>query len=101
MKKCKLSKKVRVKPHQQSKDTGRDSKTSIARWRKWITVKENVQNKDQAQNIPEIWDSMKRPHLQIGNVEGKETQVKGTVNTFNKLIEENVSNLKNVEPCKV
>jgi hypothetical protein len=65
------------------------------------SVTEEVQNKDQAQNNPEIWDSMKKPNLQIGNVEGRETQVKDTVNIFNKIIEENVSNLKNVVPNKI
>jgi hypothetical protein len=43
--------------------------------------------------IQEIWDTIKKPDLQIiGIEEGEETQAKGTEHIFNKIIEENVSN---------
>ena len=59
-------------------------------------VKENVKSgTTQAQNIQEIWDTMKRPNLRIiGIEEGEESQLKGPENIFNKIIEENFPNLK-------
>ena len=48
------------------------------------------------QNIQEIWDNMKRPNLRIIGVEEGELQVKGPENIFNKMIEENFPNLKNL-----
>jgi hypothetical protein len=57
-------------------------------------VKENINLKN-AQNIKEIWDTMKRPNLRIiGIEEGEEIRVKGTENIFNKVIEEIFFNLK-------
>ena len=45
---------------------------------------------------------MKRPSLRIvGIEEGKELQLKGTENIFNKTIEENFPNLKKDVPMKV
>ena len=47
-------------------------------------VKENINLKN-AQNIKEIWDTMKRPNLRIiGVKEREEIQVKGTENISNK-----------------
>ena len=47
----------------------------------------------EVQNIHEIWDTIKRPSLQMTEIEeGKETKVKGIENIFNKLREENFSN---------
>jgi hypothetical protein len=47
------------------------------------------------QNIPKIQDIMRRPNLRvIGIDEKKDFQVKGPVNIFNKIIEENFPNLK-------
>ena len=47
------------------------------------------------QNIQEIWDTMKRPNLRkIEIEEGEDSHFKGSENIFNKLIEENVPNLK-------
>lgn len=53
------------------------------------SVKENVKyQKIQAQTIQKIWNSMKRPNLPIIKIEeGKETQIKGIENIFNKFIE--------------
>ena len=61
-------------------------------------VKENIKsNKFLTQNIQEIWDTMKRTNLRIiGIEEGEEIQLKGTENIFNKIIEENFPNLKNL-----
>jgi hypothetical protein len=60
------------------------------------TVKKNAKCKRLlAQNIQEIQDTMRRPNLRIiGIEEGENSQLKGLVNIFNKIIEENFSNLK-------
>ena len=45
--------------------------------------------------MQEIQDTMRRPNLQLIGVEKNEDfQRKGPVNTFNKIIEENIHNLK-------
>jgi hypothetical protein len=47
------------------------------------------------QNNQENQDTMRRPNLQIIRVdENEDFQIKGPVNIFNKIIEENVPNLK-------
>jgi hypothetical protein len=47
------------------------------------------------QNIQEIQDTMRRPNLRIiGINENEDFQLKGPVNIFNKIIEENFPNLK-------
>jgi hypothetical protein len=47
------------------------------------------------QNIHEVCDTMKRPNLRtIGIDKGKDSQYKRPENIFNKIIEENFSNLK-------
>jgi hypothetical protein len=60
------------------------------------TVKENTKCKKLlSQNIQEIEDIMRRPNLRIiGIEESKDSQLKGPINIFNKIIEENVPNLK-------
>jgi hypothetical protein len=46
------------------------------------------------QNIQEIQDIMRRPNLRIiGIEESEDFQLKGSVNIFNKIIEENFPNL--------
>jgi hypothetical protein len=46
-------------------------------------------------NIQEIQDTMRRPNLRIiGIEETEDSHLKGLVNTFNKIIEENFANLK-------
>lgn len=47
-------------------------------------VTENVKSKNiQAQNMQEIWNTMKKPKLQIIRIEeGEETQFKGTKSVF-------------------
>jgi hypothetical protein len=51
------------------------------------------------QNIQEIQDTMKRGNLQIIGVEENEDfQVKGPAKIFNKIIEENFTNLKKEKP---
>ena len=63
-------------------------------------TKENVKPKNlQEQNIQEIKDTMKRPNLWIKEIE--KIQVKDPENIFNKIIEENLPNLKNGVPIKV
>ena len=60
------------------------------------TVKENAKcKKILTQNIQEIQDTMRRPNLRIIGVdENEDFQLKGPVNIFNKIIEENFPNLK-------
>ena len=55
------------------------------------TVKENAKCKKLlTQNIQEIQDTMRRPNLMIIGIEESEySQLKGPVNIFNKMIEEN------------
>jgi hypothetical protein len=46
-------------------------------------------------NMQDIWDTMKRPNLQImGIEEGEMIQTKGTDNLFHRIIAENFPNLK-------
>jgi hypothetical protein len=46
-------------------------------------------------NIQEIQDTMRRPNLRITGIQGSEdSQLKGPINIFNKIIEENFPNLK-------
>ena len=60
------------------------------------TVKENAKCKNLLTlNIQEIQDTMRRPKLRIISIdENKDFQLKGPVNIFNKIIEENFPNLK-------
>jgi hypothetical protein len=60
------------------------------------TVKENAKCKKLlTQNIQEIQDTMRSPNLRIiGLEESEDSQFKGLVNIFNKIIEENFPNLK-------
>jgi hypothetical protein len=60
------------------------------------TVKENTKHKKLlTQNIQEIQDTFKRPSLRIiGIEENKDSQLKGPENIFNKIIEENIPNIK-------
>jgi hypothetical protein len=51
------------------------------------------------QNMQDIWDTIKRPNLQIMGVEeGKEIQTKGIDNLFNRIIAEKFPNLKKESP---
>ena len=61
------------------------------------TVRENAKMKKLlTQNVKETQDTRRISHLQIIEIEeGKEYQLRGTVNIFNKIIEENVPNLRN------
>jgi chromosome segregation ATPase len=58
------------------------------------TIKENVKcKKILTQNIQEIQDTMRRPNLTIIGIDEKEDfQLKGPVNIFSKIIEENLPN---------
>jgi hypothetical protein len=60
------------------------------------TGKENAKCKKLLiQNVQEIQDTVRRPNLKITGIEeSKEFQLKGPVNIFNKIIEENFPNLK-------
>ena len=54
------------------------------------------------QNIQEIQDRMWRQNLRIIGIEKSEdSQVKGPVNTFNKVIEENFPNLNKEMPMNI
>jgi hypothetical protein len=51
--------------------------------------------------IQEIWNTMKRTNIRIIGIDkGEEYQLNGTENIFNKIIEENFPNLKNM-PIKI
>jgi chromosome segregation ATPase len=67
------------------------------------TIKENAKcKKILTQNIQEIQDIMKRPNLRIiGIDENEDFQLKEPVSIFNKIIEENVPNLKKKVPMKI
>ena len=67
------------------------------------SVKENVKSKKfLAQTTQEIWDTMKRPNLRTTGIEeGKELQLQGPENIFNKIIEENFPNLKKEMPINI
>ena len=67
------------------------------------TVKENAKCKTLVtQTIQEILDSMRRPNLRIiGLEESKDLQLKGPVNIFSKIIEENLPNLKKEMPMNI
>jgi hypothetical protein len=54
------------------------------------------------QNIQKIQDTMKRPNLRlIGIEESKDSQLKGPVNIFNKIIEESFPSLKKEMPINI
>jgi hypothetical protein len=54
------------------------------------------------QNIQEIQDTMRRPNLRIVSIdENEDFQLKGPVNIFNKIIEENFPNLKKEKPMHI
>jgi wobble nucleotide-excising tRNase len=67
------------------------------------TVKENAKwVKLLTQNIQEIQDTMRKPNLRIiGIKESKDSQLKGPVNIFNKITEENFPNLKKEMPANI
>jgi hypothetical protein len=69
------------------------------------TVKENAKCKMQKmliQNIQEIQDTMRRPNLRVKGIEeSDDSQLKGPVNIFNKIIEENFPNLKKEIPINI
>ena len=74
------------------------------RWKQEIkiSVRENVNSKKADTKHQEIWDIMKRQNQRtIGIEEGKEIQVKGRKNIFNKIIKENFLNLRKELPIKV
>jgi hypothetical protein len=60
------------------------------------TIKENAKCKKMlTQNIQENQDTIRRPHLRIKGIdENEDFQLKGPINIFNKIIEENFPNLK-------
>jgi prefoldin subunit 5 len=66
-------------------------------------IKENAKwKKIISQNIQEIQDTMGRPHLRITDIEENEySQVKGPVNIFNKIVEENFPNLNKEMPMNI
>ena len=67
------------------------------------TVKENAKCKKLlTQNIQEIQDTMRRSNLRIIGMEERENfQLKGPVNIFNKIIEQNLPNLKKEMPINI
>jgi hypothetical protein len=68
------------------------------------TIKENVKCKKKilTQNIQEMQDTMRRPNLRIIGIDENEVfKLKGPVNIFNKIIEENFPNLKKDMPMNI
>ena len=67
------------------------------------TIKENTKcKKILTQNIQEIQDTIRTPNLRIIGIDEKEeSQIKGPVNIFYKIIEENFPNLKKEMPMNV
>ena len=67
------------------------------------TIKDNTKRKKiLTQNIQEIQDTMRRTNLLIIGVdENEDFQIKGPANIFNKIIEENFSNLKKEMPMNI
>jgi hypothetical protein len=67
------------------------------------TIKENAKcKKILTQNIQEIQDTIRRQNLRIiGIDENEDFQLKGPVNIFDKIIEENFPNLKKEMPMNI
>jgi chromosome segregation ATPase len=67
------------------------------------TIKENAKcKKILTQNIQEIQDTMRSPKLRIIGVdENEDFQLKGLANIFNKIIEENFTNVKKEMPINI
>jgi chromosome segregation ATPase len=67
------------------------------------TIKESAKCKKLlTQNIQEIQDTMRTPNLRIIGIEKcKDSQLKGSVNILNKIIEENFPNLKKEMPMNI
>jgi hypothetical protein len=67
------------------------------------TIKENAKcRKTLTQNIQDIRDTMRRTNLQmIGVDENEDFQLKGPANIFNKIIEEDFTNLKKEMPMNI
>ena len=67
------------------------------------TIKENAKcEKLLTQNIQEIQNTTRRPNLRIIGIEVVEdSQLKGPVNIFNKILEENFTNLKKEMPMNI
>jgi hypothetical protein len=67
------------------------------------TIKENAKcDKVLTQNIQEIQDTMRRPNLWIiGIDENEDFQLKGPLNIFNKIIEDNFANIKREIPMNI
>jgi chromosome segregation ATPase len=67
------------------------------------TIKVNAKcKKILNQNIQKIQDTMRRPNLRIIGIDENEYfQLKGPVNIFNKIIEENFPNLKKEMPMNI
>jgi hypothetical protein len=54
------------------------------------------------QNIQKIQNTMRRSNLRVISIEeNKDSQLKGPVNIFNKIIEENFHNLKKIMPINI
>jgi hypothetical protein len=66
-------------------------------------IKENAKwKKILTQNIQEIQDTMRRPNLRIIGVdENEDFQHKGPANIFNRIIEENFTNLRKEMPTNI
>jgi hypothetical protein len=94
----------RCKHHQQNTGDRRENLRCRRYHRNIDTmVKENAKSKKLlTPNIQENQDTMRRPNLRIIGIEkSKDSQFTGPVNIFNKIIKENVPNLKKVMPVNI
>jgi hypothetical protein len=93
----------RCKHQQQNTRDGRENLRCRRLHRKYGHNKENAKcKKILTQNIQEIQDTMRRPKLGIISIDENENfQLKGPVNIFNKIIEENFPNLKKEMPMNI
>ena len=67
-----------------------------------IPFKENGKSENfLKQNIQEIGDAMKTPNLRITGTEGEDSQLQEPENIFNKIIKENIPNLKKEKPINI
>jgi hypothetical protein len=88
----------RIKEMEEIMSGAEDSKENMD-----TTIKRNVKcKKTLIQNIQAIQDTMRRTNLRIIGVdENQNFQLKGPVNIFNKLIDENLPNLKKEIPMYI
>ena len=94
---------MHTSPTEYKKQKGESQGQKIPQKTLITTVKEDAKCKKLlTENIQEIQDTMRRPNLRlIGIGENEDFELKGPVNIFNKIIEENFPNLKKQMPMNI